>query len=141
MCIWRVQLKPIYNMDSLKILNQLWPTLARFYIFQFLEAIPRGFLLSYFSHKLTPSNLFWGITELNPRNLRLLKILPQNVKFMLQILDKKWLSREVWDPKKWHTKPLYTKTAWLNIHTWFWDCDLYDTSWYHLTIVADMSSS
>ena len=56
------------------------------------------------------------------------KFYPQKGKFMLQILDKKWLSREVWDPKKWHTKPLYTKmastpsppeacyNAWLNIH-------------------------
>ena len=47
---------------------------------QHFEAIPRGFLLSYFS-------------QLNSRNLQLLKILPKNGKFMLQILDKKWLSR------------------------------------------------
>ena len=77
--------------------------------FSFWKQFPDVFYCPTLVINLTARNLFWGITVLNPRNLQLLKIYPQNGKSMLQILDKKWLSKDVWDPKKWHTCPCIQK--------------------------------
>ena len=75
-------------------------------LFQFLEIIPSGFLLSYFSHKFDSKKLIWGITELKLRNLQLLKIFTHKMgSSCSKFYTKKWLSSEVWDPNTWHVYP------------------------------------
>ena len=75
-------------------------------LFSFWKQCPAVLCCPILVINLTARNLFWGITELNPRNLQLLIIFThKNGKFMFYILDKKWLSSEIWDPKTWHAYP------------------------------------
>ena len=58
--------------------------------FQFLEAIPRGFLLSYFSHKFDHKELILRYYRTESWKFVVAEnFYPKNGKFMLQILDKK----------------------------------------------------